>query len=603
MVTGSEGRGVKQAPVPRARGRRDAGGARRGGLHQQPRRGEAAGLGRLPGEDRRVARARHRAVPQGALRASWAGRRRRPPRAPRDAAPGERPDGGGPRRPPGHGGPHRAALGGAPARAGRVPGGGGARREETAPAPRRRALRRGPARRISVRLYFEAPDREGLLPEEREVAFSADLARQLRTVVEELAKGSTTGLVATLPAGTRVLEVFVQARGVAYVDLSSEAASGLPGGSQAELLTVYSVVNTLVTNFPAVSRVQILVNDQPVTSLGGHVDLSRPLPPDMTLRRAAVARARRRRTPSPRLRRSAEGGPHLSTTLALALALALAPQAARPVGAREDRGGRAAGRRRRCSSPRRTRAAALAQGPPRARGDGGVRAHGLRDRRAQGRGGRGRVPGRAATRTGSTARGCTRRWGPSWRGRATPSPASRYLRRAFLLDPTPDRGLALARSLNDLGRGREAIDTVQRAIAGLAGLKPEAAEVIARAADVAGLPSAQAEIDRGRLKATLGKAVELREGPLELPPGVAPLDDTVFRLDDAPLTVVLRGRGVLPQLLGRPRGARAPGAEGRARRRGAAGRRPGRGAAPGDRPLQAALAAAPRAGTSPRSSR
>jgi spore germination protein GerM len=141
----------------------------------------------------------------------------------------------------------------------------------------------GAARRISVRLYFEAPDREGLLPEEREVAFSGDLPRQLRTVIEELAKGSTTGLVATLPAGTRVLEVFVQARGVAWVDLSSEAASGLPGGSTAELLTVYSVVNTIVTNFPAVSRVRILVNDQPVTSLGGHVDLSRPLPPDMTL--------------------------------------------------------------------------------------------------------------------------------------------------------------------------------------------------------------------------------------------------------------------------------------------------------------------------------
>lgn len=139
------------------------------------------------------------------------------------------------------------------------------------------------ARRISVRLYFEAPDRQGLLPEEREVAFSADLARQLRIVVEEIAKGSTTGLLPTLPVGTRVLEVFVQARGVAWVDLSSEATSGLPGGSRAELLAVYSVVNTIVTNFPAVSRVRIVVNDQPVTSLGGHVDLSRPLPPDMTL--------------------------------------------------------------------------------------------------------------------------------------------------------------------------------------------------------------------------------------------------------------------------------------------------------------------------------
>jgi spore germination protein GerM len=138
-------------------------------------------------------------------------------------------------------------------------------------------------RRINVRLYFEASDREGLLPEEREVAFSPDLAQQLRTVVEELAKGSTTGLLTTLPPGTRVLEVFVQSPGVACVDLSSEAASGLPGGSRAELLTVYSVVNTIVTNFPAVSRVRIVVDDRAVDSLGGHVDISRPLPPDMTL--------------------------------------------------------------------------------------------------------------------------------------------------------------------------------------------------------------------------------------------------------------------------------------------------------------------------------
>jgi hypothetical protein len=57
---------------------------------------------------------------------------------------------------------------------------------------------------------------------------------------------------------------------------------------------------------------------------------------------------------------------------------------------------------------------------------------------------------------------------------------------------------------------------------------------------VAGLPSAQAEIDRGRLADTLGKlgkAVELREGPLEMPPGVRLSTSPVFRLDEAPLTV------------------------------------------------------------------
>jgi len=138
------------------------------------------------------------------------------------------------------------------------------------------------ARRISVRLYFEAEDSAGLLSEEREIAFSDDLAVQLRTLVEELVRGPTDGLLGTIPPQTRVLEVFVTARGVAYVNLSGEAAM-LPGGSMSELLSVYSVVNSLVVNFPAVSRVQILVEDRVVTSLAGHVDLSRPLPADMTL--------------------------------------------------------------------------------------------------------------------------------------------------------------------------------------------------------------------------------------------------------------------------------------------------------------------------------
>jgi hypothetical protein len=138
------------------------------------------------------------------------------------------------------------------------------------------------ARRISVRLYFEAADSLGLLSEEREIAFSDDLAVQLRTLVEELVRGPTEGLLATLPPQTRVVEVFVTARGVAYVNLSGEAAMQ-PGGSMSELLSVYSVVKSLVVNFPAVTRVQILVEDRVVTSLAGHVDLSRPLPADMTL--------------------------------------------------------------------------------------------------------------------------------------------------------------------------------------------------------------------------------------------------------------------------------------------------------------------------------
>ena len=118
--------------------------------------------------------------------------------------------------------------------------------------------------------------------------FSSDLPRQLRAVVEELVKGSKSDLAPTLAPETRVLDVFVTARGVAYVDLSKEASSALPGGSHDELRTVYSVVNSITTNFPAIRRVQILLDDHPAVTLAGHVDLSRPLPPDMTLLAAST---------------------------------------------------------------------------------------------------------------------------------------------------------------------------------------------------------------------------------------------------------------------------------------------------------------------------
>jgi hypothetical protein len=141
-------------------------------------------------------------------------------------------------------------------------------------------------RTINVKLFFQGTDQPGLVMEERTVPFSSDLGAQLQTVVAELVQGSKSGLVPTLPPETKVLDVFVSPRGIAYVDVSKEAAVGT-GGSHEELLCVYSIVNSLTVNFPAIKRVQILVDDRPVATLAGHVDLSRPLPPDMTLLAAA----------------------------------------------------------------------------------------------------------------------------------------------------------------------------------------------------------------------------------------------------------------------------------------------------------------------------
>jgi hypothetical protein len=137
-------------------------------------------------------------------------------------------------------------------------------------------------RTISVRIFFVSEETGGLVPEEREVEFSSELASQVRNVVSLLLLGSNTGLVAPFPEGVRVLEVFLTARGVAYVSLSPEAA-GIEGGTTTELLAVYSLVDTIVANFASIKRVQVLVGDRMVDTLAGHVDLSRPLGPDFTL--------------------------------------------------------------------------------------------------------------------------------------------------------------------------------------------------------------------------------------------------------------------------------------------------------------------------------
>jgi hypothetical protein len=145
-------------------------------------------------------------------------------------------------------------------------------------------------RTINVKLFFEDTQARGLVTEERSVSYQANLSRQLKVVVEELLRGSQSGKISPWVGGSaRVLDVFVTARGTAYVDLSKEVTTTQVPGSRAELFAVYSLVDSIAFNFPAIKRVQILIDGQSALTLAGHVDLSRPLPPDMTLAAAPEA--------------------------------------------------------------------------------------------------------------------------------------------------------------------------------------------------------------------------------------------------------------------------------------------------------------------------
>jgi hypothetical protein len=68
---------------------------------------------------------------------------------------------------------------------------------------------------------------------------------------------------------------FLLPDGRVVVDLAVDA--GLSFGSAEELAIVASVVNTMLQNLAETRSVRILVNGEPAETLGGHVDLTRPL--------------------------------------------------------------------------------------------------------------------------------------------------------------------------------------------------------------------------------------------------------------------------------------------------------------------------------------
>ena len=153
-------------------------------------------------------------------------------------------------------------------------GGGPAAHGAVAPAP---AVPAPPGRKIKARLFYVAGDGARLTSVERDVAYGEGPDGQAREIVAAQIAPVVEPLVSAIPPGTTLRAVFITKAGDAYVDLSREARTSHPGGTLNELLTVYTIVNVLTVNLPAVTGVQVLVDGKEVDTLSGHVDLRRPL--------------------------------------------------------------------------------------------------------------------------------------------------------------------------------------------------------------------------------------------------------------------------------------------------------------------------------------
>ena len=132
-------------------------------------------------------------------------------------------------------------------------------------------------RKIKARLYYVAEDGARLAAVERDVPYGDTTVDQAKQIIDAQIAPVSEPLISAVPPGTRLRALFVTEKGEAYVDLSREVSAAHQGGSVDELLTVYTLVDALTSNLPAVTAVQLLVDGREVETLAGHVDLRRPL--------------------------------------------------------------------------------------------------------------------------------------------------------------------------------------------------------------------------------------------------------------------------------------------------------------------------------------
>lgn len=128
-----------------------------------------------------------------------------------------------------------------------------------------------------VHLYFSNEDEGYLAAEERVLSLPEDIVGKARTLVQALIRGPETSLRPTIPKQTDLLAVYVTHNGIAYVDFDKTIRREHPGGTFAELLTIFSVVNTLCLNVSDIYAVKILIDGREQKTLSGHIDIQRPL--------------------------------------------------------------------------------------------------------------------------------------------------------------------------------------------------------------------------------------------------------------------------------------------------------------------------------------
>ena len=137
--------------------------------------------------------------------------------------------------------------------------------------------------KTQIEIFFSDAQERHLVAEKHFVYKEDDAVGQAEEVVRALLEGSKTGKVNTFPPGVTLKGVKIEKDGTAQVNFGPELVRDHPGGSAAEMATIYSLVNSLAANVDKIKAVTIVVDGKPLASLKGHSSTRGSFSPDPDL--------------------------------------------------------------------------------------------------------------------------------------------------------------------------------------------------------------------------------------------------------------------------------------------------------------------------------
>lgn len=133
---------------------------------------------------------------------------------------------------------------------------------------------------MTVQLYFASSDGKNLVKQEKKIPKTEGIAR---ATIENLLLGpdEASDLKSAVPSGTELLDINIKLdEKLCIIDLSTEFSENATAA--AADLAVYAIVDTLC-QFETVEKVEIRVEGENVSSVGGNIDLRKSVKADKTM--------------------------------------------------------------------------------------------------------------------------------------------------------------------------------------------------------------------------------------------------------------------------------------------------------------------------------